>query len=174
MKNHLLHRSNITVIVLLLFSNPVSLRAQTTQSGLVSTMPGGGTAANYYFARQGDITIIVNVWGNVDKPGRYEVSSTINLINLLSLAGGPGRDVKLGEVRITRSVGSDSTIRRINLTINLEDLTKVSENDLVLYPGDTIVLERSSWSRYMEVFGVVTPIVTLTLAVVQMIYIFSR
>lgn len=149
------------------------LQAQTSQSGLVSALPGG-SLANYTFAKPGDLTIIINVWGNVEKPGRYEISSTMNLINLLSLAGGPGRDAKLGEVRITRLTGADSATRRSVFTLNLEDLTKISEKELVLYPGDTIVLERSGWSKFLEVFGVVTPIVTLTLAVVQIIYIFTR
>ena len=174
MRNYYLCRSRIAGILFILFSSSIIVNAQTIQGGLVSTMPGMGTAANYYFAKQGDITIIVNIWGDVDKPGRYEVSSTMNLINLLSLAGGPKRDAKLGEVRITRSFGTDSTVHRVNLKVNLEDLTKVRESDLMLYPGDTIFLERSSWSAFLDVFAVVTPIVTLSLAVVQMIYILSR
>lgn len=167
------HRARRLAILFLWLSASSLLQAQTSQSGLVSALPGG-TVANYTFAKPGDLTIIVNVWGNVDKPGRYEISSTLNLINLLSLAGGPGREAKLGEVSITRLVGSDSTVRRVTFIVNLEDLTKVSERDLVLYPGDTIVLERSAWSKFLEAFAVVTPMITLTLAVVQIIYILSR
>ncbi len=149
------------------------LQAQTSQSGLVSALPGG-TLANYTFAKPGDLTIIVNVWGNVDKPGRYEISSTLNLINLLSLAGGPGREAKLGDISITRLVGSDSTVRRVTFRVNLEDLTKVSERDLTLYPGDTIVLERSTWSKFVDAVNAIGPVVALAYIVIQITYYVTR
>lgn len=167
------HRARRLAILFLWLSASSLLQAQTSQSGLVSALPGG-TVANYTFAKPGDLTIIVNVWGNVDKPGRYEISSTLNLINLLSLAGGPGREAKLGEVSITRLVGSDSTVRRVTFIINLEDLTKVSERDLTLYPGDTIILERSSWSKFWEVFNTIAPVLSLAYIVVQLTYYVTR
>lgn len=149
------------------------VRAQTAQSGLVSAIPGG-SAANYYYAKPGDLTILVNVWGEVERPGRYEVSTTIDLIHLLSLAGGPSSDAKLGEIKITRIVNGNSFPARKSQAVDLEDLTKLIESDLALYPGDIIFIERSSWAKIRDAFSFVVPVATLAVAILNFVYVFNR
>jgi hypothetical protein len=161
------------LVFLLLTSTSWSLHAQTSQSGLVSAIPGG-SAANFYYAKPGDLTILVDVWGMVQRPGRYEISSNIDLLHLISLAGGPMEDAKLDEVKITRLVGYDSTAHRRKITVNLEDVSRLSERDLALAPGDIIVLERTSWAKIRDVFAFVLPVATIALAVLNIIYILRR
>ncbi|MBP1648984.1 MAG: hypothetical protein H6Q30_2429, partial [Bacteroidetes bacterium] len=72
------------------------------QSGLLSATSVQLTTSNYYFAKPNELTIVVNVIGNVTRPGRYEISKSIDLVNLIALAGGATVDGTLSEIKITR------------------------------------------------------------------------
>ena len=65
----------------------------------------GTTSPNFYFARPNDLTIIVNVIGFVERPGRYKIASSIDLINLISLAGGPTPKASLSKVTVIHNDG---------------------------------------------------------------------
>jgi hypothetical protein len=129
------------------------------------------TTTNFYYARPSDVTIVVNVVGFVQRPGRYEIASTIDLINLLSLAGGPTPDGTLGDVTITRMFAEKDRVRRQQVQVDLEDGAEVRTEDLVLSPGDVIAVNRSSWSTVRDVFGVVGYVAILTTAITQVILI---
>jgi len=143
-------------------------RAQTMQSGLISVAPGS-SVANYYYARPGDLTIVVNIWGFVQKPGRYEVSSTTDLVQLIALAGGPAEYADMSAVRITRLPETGGDQKKRQLTVNLEDLTRLTDQELVLKPGDTIVVDSSGWFTFRDVLSGVTGVAVLVVAVVQII-----
>ena len=64
----------------------VEASAQATQSGLAPMLPSASAASYYYIAKPGELTIQVNVWGFVKNPGRYEVASSTDLIQLISFA----------------------------------------------------------------------------------------
>ena len=70
-------------LVLLLAS---SAFGQVDQTSFVSASSLNLTTTNYYFAKPNELTIVVSVVGNVSKPGRYEISKSIDLINLIALA----------------------------------------------------------------------------------------
>ena len=78
------------------------VHAQENQSSLLSATSEKTTSTNYYYARPNDLTLIVNVMGFVQRPGRYEIASSIDLMNLISLAGGPTTDGSLSKVKIIR------------------------------------------------------------------------
>ena len=61
--------------------------SQTDGSGVIPTTTGGSTT-NFHFAEPNELTIVVNILGGVQRPGRYEISRSIDLMNLISLAGG--------------------------------------------------------------------------------------
>lgn len=46
-------------------------------------------AAYYNYTRTGDVSVIVNIWGTIRFPGRYELTKGSNLGDAVSLAGGP-------------------------------------------------------------------------------------
>ena len=154
----------------------VSSRAfsQVDQSSLLSATSVGTTTSNFYFAKPNELTIIVNVMGFVQRPGRYEISSTIDLINLLALAGGPAADGALNDVKVTRLVNTGGQFERKESRINLEQLPKVSSADLVLRPGDIIEVERTGWSTFSDAFTTVASVVALTTAVVSVIILARR
>ena len=76
-------------LLLLLASSAL---AQVDQASFVSASSLNLTTTNYYFAKPNELTIVVSVVGNVSKPGRYEISKSIDLINLIALAGGASAD----------------------------------------------------------------------------------
>lgn len=144
--------------------------AQIDQSALLSATSVASSTSNYYFAKPNELTIIVNILGFVQRPGRYEISSTIDLMNLLSLAGGPSPEGSLSDVKISRLVKIvDGRYERKEFRLNLESLPKVSSAELVLQPGDIIQIERTGWANFRDVFSVVISAAVLTSAVASVI-----
>jgi hypothetical protein len=143
---------------------------QVDQSSLLSATSVASSTSNYYFAKPNELTIIVNIMGFVQRPGRYEISSTIDLVNLLALAGGPQPDGAMNDVKISRLVKlSESRFERKELRINLDNLAKVSSAELILQPGDIIEIERTGWANFRDVFSVVISAAVLTSAVASII-----
>jgi hypothetical protein len=50
-----------------------TVRAQMNVGSLLSATSEKLTTTNFYFARPNDLTIIVNIVGFVERPGRYEI-----------------------------------------------------------------------------------------------------
>jgi RNase P/RNase MRP subunit p30 len=73
-------------------------------------------------------------------PGRYEVASSTDLIQLISFAGGPVQYAKLDEVKLTRLILNDSAGAKQEFILNLEHLDKLNQSSLALYPGNTIFI----------------------------------
>ena len=143
--------------------------AQVDQSGLFSATSVQTTTTNYYFAKPNELTIIVNVVGYVPRPGRYEISKSIDLINLLALAGGATADGTLADVRITRFVGPYGAPDIHEIRLNIDDISDVTPSDLVLYPGDVIRVTRSSWATIRDVFSMVGYAAIITTAAAQVV-----
>lgn len=149
-------------------------RAQIDQRGFLSATSTGTTTSNYYFARPNELTIIVNVMGFIQRPGRYEISSTIDLVNLISLAGGPTPEGTLKNVKITRIVNTGARIERKEIHLNLDDLSSINSVELVLQPGDIIEIDKSGWAGFRDALNIALPIVSLTVSVVTLIYVTRR
>ena len=145
------------------------LPAQTTQGGLAPTLPASSAASYYYVAKPGELTMHVNIWGFVQKPGRYEVASSTDLVQLISFAGGPTDYADLDEVKITRTMIEDSTIYKQEIVVDLERLDKVEDAKLALRPGDTIFVGHTAWLTIRDAFNVVATAAIITTAITQII-----
>lgn len=143
--------------------------AQAVQGGLAPTLPSASAASYYYISKPGELTMQVNIWGFVEKPGRYEVPSSTDLVQLVSYAGGPSHDANMDDVRVTRILRREGSISRQQYSVNLEDLHKVEEGKLILYPGDTIFIDHTTWLTLRDVFGVVSTAALITAAVAQVV-----
>lgn len=130
----------------------------------------GSFTTNYYFAKPSELTITVDVLGAVLRPGRYEISNKVNLVNLLALAGGTATDGSLNEVRITRLIETEGGVKVSELKVNLDEISHVSPDELVLHPGDVIQVDRTGWSTFRDVFSAVVSLAIITSAVAQVIY----
>lgn len=149
-------------------------RAQVNPSTFLSANSEKLTNTNYYFARPNDLTIVVNVMGFVQRPGRYEIASTIDLVNLLTLAGGPTPDGTMSKVTVTRMVKTGGMIQAWKFHLDLEDFGAVKADDLVLSPGDIVYVGRTSWSAFRDALNVVVPAAIITSAVAQVIWATKR
>ena len=149
----------------------------------------GSSVANYHFANPGDFTMLVSVWGDVGRSGRYEIPVGSNIGDLLSLAGGPGADVRgvagadtwsrrqAGNriVRLSRLTdggrgGGDG--REIIMELRIEELLRLKESDVPLQDGDIIMIDRIRPFDIWDVFTVVSTSGTLILLLDRIFGIF--
>lgn len=158
----------IVCTVFLMFYLP-NANAQINPSTFLSATSVGTTNTNYYFARPNELTIIVNVVGFVQRPGRYEIASSIDLINLISLAGGPTPDGAMNKVTVFRMVGKGDTLTHREMHFDLEDFTKVRQEDLQLAPGDFILVDQTGWAVFKDVFPVVISVATVAVFITQIL-----
>jgi hypothetical protein len=162
------------LITLWMVLTPFITRAQALQGGLAATLPSASAASYYYIAKPGELTMQVNLWGFVKNPGRYEVPSSTDLIQLISFAGGPVQYAKLDEVKLTRMILNDTTGAKQEIVLNLEHLDKLKQSSLALYPGDTIFIDHTAWLTIRDVFNVVTVAAVITSAIAQIMYASKR
>ncbi|APF19841.1 polysaccharide biosynthesis/export family protein [Caldithrix abyssi] len=148
------------------------LFAQTDQMNMAARNMTG-KSVNYYYAKPGDITITVSLWGFVQKPGLYEVASSTNLIELLSLAGGPGTYADLDDVQIIRSYkDKNGKTYKKELTINLKKMLSLSEEQIRLQPGDVIYVNHTNWYTIKEAFSLTSSVALLFSAMYYLTRIF--
>ena len=60
--------------------------------------------AFFRYVEPGQATMRVSVWGNVEAPGRYEVQAGTDMLELLSLAGGPSDRLRRSNERYRTTV----------------------------------------------------------------------
>jgi hypothetical protein len=126
-----------------------------------------GATTNFRFAETNELTITVSVLGAVRIPGRYEISRSIDLLNLLSLAGGPAENGDLTDVTILRQVKTTTGTERREIKLNLEDLNELSEGYLSLQQDDFIFVGRITISTGPPVaLAYITAVASLILTIV--------
>ena len=100
------------------------------------------SSADYITGEDGIVRMYVNIWGHVKNPGTYLVYDGIDIMTLISLAGGPLPGAKLFDVQVFHANGlSDGSIDSINLDLFLKrgDRSKLAE----IGPHDTIYIEQT-------------------------------
>jgi len=144
--------------------------AQSSGSLFGPQGPQTSQPSYYYIAKPGELTMQVNLWGDVLKPGRYEVPITTDLVQLISLAGGPTRDANLSEVQISRFSKSSAGLQRYQTKINLADLFKSEEAKLALQPGDAIYIDYETRLNIRDAITIISTAALVTIAISQAIY----
>ena len=159
--------------VLLSFALISPALAQVDQLNMATRMMAG-RSVNYYYAKPGDITITVSIWGFVQRPGLYEVASSTDLVNLISLAGGPNTYAKLSDIEVVRtSKNENGTYTRRRFRVDLSKLTKVTEDQIKLKPGDVIYVNHTRWYTVKEIFSVTSGLAILSTSIYYISRIFS-
>ncbi|WP_022836139.1 SLBB domain-containing protein [Salisaeta longa] len=72
------------LLLLLAWSGP----AHAQEIGRIAEMKETNNVAYFYFARPGQATVQVQLWGTVPRPGIYEIPINTDLDKLLTMAGG--------------------------------------------------------------------------------------
>lgn len=157
-----------------IFSAASPLFAQTAlvpRSSLNTT-----TSPTYYsLAGQGGLVITVNLWGYVGRPGQYEVPGSTNLVQLISLAGGPTENAELDKVEIVRQIMQpDSTFKTEVIPVDLREFKEKGGQTPLLSPGDTIIVPGSTSESLRLVLAFLGPVFSLVTAVGTLILILRR
>ena len=96
------------------------------------------------------LLVPVNVWGEVEKPGLYQVPDGTNVVELLSYAGGPTEFANLSHVKVTRGAGGKGQPVDVSAYLAYGDAGTLPR----LQPGDTVYVHRNakySWRSFIEV-----------------------
>lgn len=151
------------MILLLAAVLPASVWAQlermNTGSGNV------GATANFRFAEPNEFPITVTLLGAVARPGRYEISRKINLVNVLALAGGWREDADMSDVRISRETGPEDPGQRTEIRLNLDNLAEALPQFLQLQDGDCVYIGTKTRMTLPLVLSIVSSAATVAIAV---------
>jgi len=143
-----------------------------------------GKKDQYIVSEEQKLQIAVHIWGEVNRPGQYIVQDGTNVLELISLAGGPTEYSKLSDIKLTRQYIDQATPQKYNNLNNRAfvrkrlikiDLKKYLEKETsqsipILQPGDVIKINRNIWSKWQTAIRVVSQLAI----VVQAIYFYSR
>ena len=138
--------------------------AQIDRQGL-SFSPQAG-ASNFRYAEPNELTIVVSVVGAVRTPGRYEVSLSVNLLDLIALAGGWTEIADRSEVTLARLTPGGGGDARKEYYLDLEELAKLKESQLKLQQGDIVVVPTSSAVTFQEILSYATALGVLITTVI--------
>ncbi|MBN1482172.1 hypothetical protein EH223_07940 [candidate division KSB1 bacterium] len=133
------------------------------------------------------LEIIVHVWGQVRTPGRYVVEDGTDVLELISLAGGPTTYANMSKVKLTRgeyfprsadvlvSANSDSlrniVAGEINTLVNIQKYLDLDEGEIpVLGPGDVVRVPKNTWFGFEAAVRIVAQLAI----VAQVYYWYSR
>ena len=91
----------------------------------------------YITGEDGVARMYVNVWGHVNKPGTYLVYDGMDLVTLLSIAGGPKQGAGLSKIKLVREFPDDEgkfvhyiDFKKFISSGDRNVLVKVSPNDI--------------------------------------------
>lgn len=149
----------------LAYAEPTHAQAITTNSGV----------AVYRYANPGQPTMDVRIWGAVRSPGVYQVERDTDLLDVLTLAGGPAvpaeddRSVRSVELQVLRDPAG---ARTVVLATTLGELTTQDTPLPGLQDGDLVSLsvqtrQRFTWRDALSVTSSVAALAVLVLRLVE-------
>lgn len=167
----------ITVILSLMTLSLNLYAQQDIQLGKIAK-ESSASGAQYDYSDPNAVNIKVMVWGYVKFPGQYIIPATSNVINLLSLAGGPTQDAELDGLKLFR-VNKDASQSIIDF--NYEDLLG-DNSDLSnpvkipkLLPGDVLLVPGSPKWYFKDYFGLLLSVVsTLASIAAVLVYVYKK
>ena len=133
------------------------------------------SVAYHYYARPGDATVQVSLWGTVGSTGIYEVPEDTQLDKLLTMAGGAPIDARQrgqnpDDIRITLYRTGEDGDRQVIYEEPLETLIEDTRYP-VLQDDDILVvdLERARTPfRFRDILGIVSSLASLTLLTIRL------
>ena len=90
----------------------------------------------YITGEDGIKRMYINIWGHVKSPGPYLVYEDIDIVTLLSVAGGPLDGADLSKIKIVNQSNYKTTTLDMKNFFNAKDLPAIELN-----PYDTIIIE---------------------------------
>jgi len=97
----------------------------------------------------------VVVAGEVQKPGQFDLRKPTTVLQAILMAGGPKEDSAMSHVYLFRRINSDTAEVHV-LALGRHSAGALAKNDLLLQPGDMILVNRDALekiSRFIKVFN---------------------
>ncbi|HDR04238.1 MAG TPA: hypothetical protein ENN84_03190 [Candidatus Marinimicrobia bacterium] len=161
-------KAKTTVILAMLFIFSADLAAQIN-SGFETTASAG--------MRTGKTTLNfpVKVWGEVTRPGIYDIPIGYDLLAVISYAGGPTAMAKLTSVRVIRQKVQEGE-GDLMYVIDLERYLETGDKSLLpeVRPGDTVIVTPRFMKSVTQTMGYVQSILSIVNILVLMQYYANR
>lgn len=112
------------------------------------------------------LLVPVNIWGQVENPGKYKVPDGTDVVSLISYAGGPNEYASLGKIKLSRPSPSGGEYIEVDVGLYLKNPEPGSIP--VLKPGDTVYVPKNSkyaWKTVVEVIAQVAVITSTALLI---------
>jgi protein involved in polysaccharide export with SLBB domain len=154
---------------------------------LLAVLLGGAAAAEaqrvtgspgvsvYRYAEPGQPTMDVRVWGAVRTPGVYQVERDTDLVELLTLAGGPlyDREIPNVERTVTVRISRGEAGRQVVFEAPLAALFAEATVPPALQPDDVIsvdveVRQRFGWRDGLAVFSGLGTVAVIVLNILRL------
>lgn len=123
------------------------------------------------YVRQPDVTSRITernqqfftIGGEVDRPGRFPITSSITLMEALAIGGGFDEYASQDEVLVFRTVGEERYIG----VYNLKGIQRGNYADPAIYPSDIVMVGDSPGRRRLENILALTAALTSPLILVE-------
>lgn len=132
----------------------------------------------YRYARPGEATVRVNVWGAVRQSGLYEVPLDMDLLGLLSVAGGPNvveerrRERRIVVLQLSRSTGGSYDLifeAPLNdVSAERRALPAIQNGDILTVK--TVVRDRFGWRDALAITSAAGTVAVVVLNALRLRY----
>lgn len=107
-----------------------------------------------------DITNKFYVLGEVMRPGSYKLKDNLNVVDAVSIAGGPRERASLQDTFIIR--GDPRNAERIKIDLNKLVKTGDVGQNMLLKPGDVIFVAETSKPNWRDIASILSAVVNTT------------
>lgn len=132
--------------------------------------PGTSATAGYNTGKP-SLTIPVKVWGEVTRPGIYDIPVGSDMLAVMSYAGGPTNMAKLTSVRLIRTKTQDNK-EKIMYVIDIERYLETGDKTLLpeIRLGDTIIVAPRFMKSIMTTMGYIQSILSIINVIILVQY----
>lgn len=119
------------------------------------------SSERYLTDGKGNILMYINIWGEVNNPGRHLVYDGIDMATLLSIVGGPSQGANMKKVRLYREIPDEDNILTYNL--NLSDFISKGDRSgfIKIKPNDTILIPPTLSNTLLNQIGTLNTLFSL-------------
>lgn len=149
-----------------LSANPILPGQQQVVQPAYNPLGGPGyplVQDSYFTDDNGNILMIVNVLGEVNRQGQVVVRENADFATILALSGGLRKEANLKKVVVARKMPDENGI--LSYTVNIKDYYKKGDrtNFIALKPNDTIIFPEKAFSlaKVASVLSVIYPWVSI-------------
>ncbi|MBI2428136.1 MAG: hypothetical protein HYV29_04960 [Ignavibacteriales bacterium] len=160
------------ITVLWLAFSIVAVAQVSTDTEVNTSSKLGEIRPGYYvIAKPFEVTMTVNVWGEVPLQGLYVVPVQTDIVQIISYSGGPKEKSDLEDILIYRATDSKkSNAQRTMMRVNVVDIVEGEKRPLVLQPGDMIVVKKIPDAlTWLDIFAITTTITSLLTLIISVI-----